>query len=38
MFGVWIRGRMVRAPSLGCEGPEFDRSVKPSVVKIASQC
>ena len=34
----WIRGRVVKASSLGSKGPVFDSSVKPSVVKIANHC
>ena len=33
---MWIRGRVVKALSLGFKGPEFDPSVRPSVVKIAN--
>ena len=32
----WISGRVVRASSLGSKRPEFDLSVRPSVVKIAN--
>ena len=35
---LWIRGRVVRASSLGSKGPEFDFSVRPPVVKIANHC
>ena len=35
---LWIRGRVVRASSLGSKGPEFDSSVRPSVVEIADHC
>ena len=35
---TWSRDRVVRASSLGSQGPEFDSSVRPSVVKIANHC
>ena len=35
---LWIRGRVVRALRLGSKGPEFDPSVRPSVVIIANHC
>ena len=36
--GLWICGRVVRALSLGSKGPEFDPSMRLSVVKIANHC
>ena len=35
---LWIRGQVIRESSLGFKGPEFDPSVRRSVVKIANHC
>ena len=34
----WIRGRVVKALSIGLKGPEFDPPVRPLLVKIANHC